>query len=141
MSQTFIHWPKDTARTVLANCAAFLERLPTGKKWKVEISEYRETRSDLQNKALWGCAYKAIGEVLGYDRDDLEALHHRMLCDHFGSTKREVMGEVREVPNRTSSKLTTVEFAEFYNFIQRKAAEYGVYVPDPDPFWREQRAA
>ena len=137
MSQTFIHWPKDTARSVLGNAIALLGRLPSDKKWKVEISEYRETRSDLQNKALWGCAYKAIGEALGYDREDLEQLHEEMLCRCFGSTEREVMGLVRKVPNRRSSKLDRGDFARFYEFIQREAAQYGVFVPDPDKFWRE----
>ena len=30
---------------------------------------------------------------------------------------------------------------EFYAFLQRRGAEVGCFVPDPDPFWREAKAA
>jgi hypothetical protein len=32
-------------------------------------------------------------------------------------------------------------FADFYETVERVAAEAGVYIPSPNPLWREQRRA
>lgn len=115
-----------------------LTALP-GKELRVEVCEYRKRRSDVQNAALWGLAYKILSEATGNDPEDL---HTFFLGEHFGWETIDVMGQKRRVPIKRSSKLTTVEFAEFFDFIQRRSAEtVGIYIPDPDPFWRESREA
>lgn len=48
----------------------------------------------------------------------------------------DVMGQKRRAPKRRSHKLTTLEFTDFFAFIQRRSAEtVGVYIPDPDPMY------
>jgi hypothetical protein len=109
-----------------------------GKRLRVEVGEYRKRRSDDQNRALWGVAYKTLHDATGNDPEDL---HEFFLGEFFGWKVRDVMGQKRKVPMRRSSKLSTVEFADFYAFIQQRSAEtVGVFVPDPDPLYFREAA-
>jgi hypothetical protein len=120
-----------TGRERLAdNLRAFVMSALPGKELRVEVCEYRKRRSQDQNAALWGVAYKTLSDATGNDADDL---HTYFLGEWAGWEVITVMGQQRRVPKRRSSKLTTVEFSEFYAFIQQRSAEtVGVYVPDPD---------
>jgi hypothetical protein len=112
-------------RTMLA----FIERLPTGFKWKVTITRYRRQRSDNQNRYLWGVAYKALKDATGQPAEDW---HDYMLGEHFGWEEYDLFGKKKIRPRNRSSKLTTMEFMDFVNFIQMRAAEHGIYIPDPN---------
>lgn len=137
MKQTF-RLPKENRERIADNLRQFVMTALPGKELRVEVCEYRKRRSDEQNKALWGVAYKTLRDATGHDADDL---HTYFLGEHFGWETIDVMGQKRRVPKRRSSKLTTVEFAEFYAFIQQRSSEtIGVYVPDPDPFWNRGAA-
>lgn len=129
---------------------AFLSSLPTDKEFQVSIGDVKKERSDLQNRALWGCAYKTLRDATGNDAEDL----HAYFCGEFFSwTEYEVMGQKRKRPWRTTTKdengkrdvISTDQLSEFYSFIQQRSAEtVGVYVPDPDPMWwshSQERAA
>ena len=67
--------------------------------------------------------------------------------DFFGWAEKPVMGGFMRVPVRTTTTgydgkrdiIKTKEFAEFYNFVQRRAAENGFYVSDPDPLWFQDK--
>jgi hypothetical protein len=109
--------------------AAFIESALPGKPLRVTVELQKRKRSDPQNAALWGVAYKALKDATGNDPQDL---HEFFLGEHFGWEVYEVMGQKRRRPIRRSSKLSTLEFAEFYAFIQQRAAECGFYVPDPN---------
>lgn len=129
MAQTFI-LPRALPRDrVIAAVYGFLSGLAPDKAWKLEISQHKAKRSDQQNRALWGVAYKTLRDLTGNDPDDL---HVFFLGEHFGWTTVEVMGAKRRVPLRTSKNLSKTEFAEFYAFIQQRSAENGYYVPDPN---------
>lgn len=147
MKQTFVLHAGDPERSrILANCAAFLGKLTAAKSWEVTIKLYRKTRSSEQNKALWGVAYPAIVAATGQEAEDW---HAYFLGEWFGWQEYTLFGRKKVKPKRTTTTgfdgepntLSTVEFAEFYAFIQMRCAQNGIYVPDPDPFWREQRAA
>lgn len=128
-AQAFILPPDPADRGRIAdNLRAFVVQALPGKRLKVTVAEAKKRRSDEQNRALWGVAYKALTDATGNDAEDL---HEFFLGEHFGWQVTEVMGQKRRTPLRRSSGLSTVEFAEFYNFIQRRAAEAGYYVPDP----------
>lgn len=134
-TQTFV-LPKSDRERIADNLRAFVMSALPGKELRVEVCEYRKRRSQDQNAALWGVAYKTLSDATGNDAEDL---HTFFLGEWGGWEVITVMGQQRRVPKRRSSKLTTVEFADFYAFIQRRSAEtVGVYVPDPDPFyWRK----
>lgn len=137
-TQTF-RLPATGRERIADNLRAFVMSALPGKELRVEVCEYRKRRSHDQNAALWGVAYKTLSDATGNDAGDL---HTYFLGEWAGWEVITVMGQQRRVPKRRSSKLTTVEFSDFYAFIQQRAAEtVGVYVPDPDPFWNQRMAA
>ena len=121
--------PSTNRSGMAGRVAQFIEAAVPGKELTVTVSLKKRKRSDPQNDALWGVAYKTLSDATGNDSKDL---HEYFLGEHFGWEVYEVMGQKRRRPNRRSSKLSTVEFSEYYAFIQRRAAEVGYYVPDPN---------
>lgn len=112
----------------LSRVVAFLSVLPTDKDFDLTIKERKRRRSNEQNAYLWGVCYATILKHLpGWDADDL---HEYFLGEHFGWETLEGMGRKRLKPIRRSSKLNKLEFADFIGFVQRKAAEFGVFIPD-----------
>ena len=112
--------------------AGWLLNLPPDKAWKIEVKEQRRTRSDQQNRYLWGVCYATLLNESALDGWDAKDLHEYFLGEHFGWETIEGFGRKRMKPIRRSSKLNTIEFAEFVDFILRKAAELGVYIPGPN---------
>lgn len=117
-----------------------LRELPKNKDWVITVERIKRQRSNLQNSALWGCAYAVITAETGNEPDDL----HTMFCgEYFGWVDYKVLGKLKRKPRRTTTKnhsgeadvITTVDLANFYLFIQARSSEYGVIVPDPDPDW------
>lgn len=114
----------------------FLRECSPGKPVRVEVCLHRKRRSDEQNRALWGVAYRLLSDETGNDVNDL---HEFFLGEFFGWDLIDVLGQQRRRPMRRSSKLSTAEFSDFYAFIQRRAAEMGFYVPDPGEFEQEEK--
>jgi hypothetical protein len=130
---TFVLPPADRAADI-ERLTRFLYECTPGKPLRVEVSQHRKRRSDEQNRALWGVAYRVLSDETGNDVNDL---HEYFLGEYFGWEVIDVMGQKRRRPVRRSSKLNTMEFSDFYAFIQRRAAEFGLYIPDPGEFERE----
>lgn len=152
MSSTFILRANDPYRPAIAgNAVKFLESLPVTKSFELTIKAYRKDRSNDQCRYLNGVAYAAIGEALGYDRDDIS----EYLCgEHWGWRDKPLPGgRVVSVPIRTTTTgrdgkrdvLNTVEFMDYVAFVQRFGAEHGIYIADPEPQmperFREEAAA
>ena len=127
--------PKELPRTrTIERVAGFLALLPQDKAWRVTVAEQKRHRTTQQNRYLFGVVYPAIirggGEALaGWDAHDL---HEYFLGECFGWETVEGFGRKRMKPIRRSAKLSTLEFSDFVGFIQRKAAELGIYVPEPN---------
>lgn len=127
----------DRGEKIAARVVPFLESCLPGKKLRVTVEQYRPERSDAQNNSLWGVAYKSLSDETGHSKDEL---HEHFCGEHFGWTEREVMGRVKQVPRRTTTKnevgqrdvIPTVEMMAFYETVQRKASEMGFYVPSPN---------
>jgi hypothetical protein len=114
----------------LSRIVGLLSALVKAMPLKVTIAEYRRTRSLEQNAYLWGCVYPTILQHLpGWDAEDL---HEYFLGEWSGWEVLEGFGRKRMRPIRRSSKLKTTEFMDFIAFIQRRMAEHGVYIPDPN---------
>lgn len=129
---------------IKANLFAFVERLPADKAWQVIIEPLKKDRSSKQNKALFGVAYAELEEQTGNEKNDL---HEYFCMEFFGANEKEIMGSFKRVPVRTTTTgfdgkrdvIPTEIFAKFYNFVQRRAAEMGFYVSDPDPLWFQDK--
>ncbi len=126
---------------IKANLFAFIDKLPADKAWCIEIEPLKKERTLKQNKALFGLAYVELEQQSGNEKNDL----HEYFCgEFFGWVDKSVMGRVKRVPYRTTTTdhngrydvVETKIFANFYDFIQRRSAENGYYVSDPDPMWR-----
>lgn len=132
---------------VKANLHAFIDRLPADKAWQCVIEPYHRTRTDKQRRTLFGAAYMPIMAFMGLQGSDDKAELHRFFCRKFFGERIDALG--RLMPIRTTTRnergerdeITTVVALEFYSFIQRLAAEQGIDVPDPDPFWKEKAEA
>lgn len=131
----------------LSKIVAFLSALSPTRPWKITVCEFRKERSDDQNSALWGVAYPPLMEFTGFTKEEL---HDHFCRAFFGEVEYEIMGMLRMKPRRTTTvdengkknKISTLEFMDFYAFVQQKGAEIGCYVPDPDPeYWRRELAA
>lgn len=132
---------------VLANLHAFVDRLPQDKAWLVEISRAHDRRSAKQNRAMWGVAYDVIMEATGLQGADERKQLHRTFCGDFFGWVSGAVGMRKPVRTTTTNELgekdpiDTATMAAFYDFIQRKAAEFGIDVPDPDPLWFKREAS
>ena len=124
----------------MTRVVAVLSALPKDIDIELRISEAKKDRTDSQNAALHGVAYKALSDFTGFT---VPELHEVCLRGYFGVKEVEIMGEIVKRPRRTTTtdengdrnKLSTVEFNAFYAFIQQKGSEIGCWVPDPDPLW------
>jgi hypothetical protein len=148
VSQSFVLHGNDPGRErVASNLCDFVRALDPKKAYRITVEAYRKRRSDDQNAALWGLAYPTIAKATG--QDDVNEWHEYMLGEHFGWVESNLFGKRKLRPARTTTTgfngeactLSTAEFAEFFDFIQRRAAQNGIFIPDPDPFWREQARA
>lgn len=113
--------------------------------WKVEVSESKRTRSDIQNAYLWAVPNKMISEVTGYEATEV----HEYLCgQHWGWKDKRVPKTphnpkgIESVPRRTTTRneegkrdvLKTKAFSDYVDFVQRFAAQkLDLVIPDPDP--------
>lgn len=132
--------PAENREHAIRSLVRLLDNFLPGKPLEVTVERKKRERTDLQNRALWGCAYKALREQSGNDVNDL----HDFFCgEFFGWVTEDIMGQVKKKPRRSTTRnekgerdvLSTVEMAGFYDFVQMRAAQAGFDVPDPDPEW------
>lgn len=114
----------------IARLVGFLSALPQDKAFEVTVKERKGARSIQQNRYLFGVVYATLLKHLpGWEVEDV---HQYFLGEHFGWETLEGLGKKRVRPIRRSSKLTKMEFADYIDFIQRKAAGMGIYIPDAE---------
>jgi hypothetical protein len=130
---------------VTERAARFITELPLDASFIITISRYHPKRTLKQNATLFGLAYSIIMEATGLEGEKERARLHTNLCgDYFGWKDVPIVGRLPKRTTTTNEQgdpdtLDTVEMAKFYDFIQRTATEYGICVPDPDPFYNAPR--
>jgi len=94
-----------------------------GKRINVIIQSERKTRSNDQNRYLWGVVYDFISAETGHDNEEIhEIMRHQFLMTHT---------DIGDYPKSTT-KLSTVEFMEYIEKIRVWAGEYlGIRIPLP----------
>lgn len=137
---TFVFHANDAGRaTVLNNAQQFLARLPVGKSWSIEVKPYSKARSCQQNRYVWGVCNAILSEALGFDPGDI----HEYLCGTRWGWRQKSLpgGRTLEIPVRTTTTdetgkrnvLSRADFGAYVDFVQRFAAEKGIFIPDPEP--------
>ena len=125
MTEFFIQSPEDRRRAHVA-----IDKMDA--PFRVKLSKAGQ-RSTSQNAYIWGVCYETILEhglrEQGWTAGDL---HDYFLGEHFGWETLEAFGRRRMRPIKRSSGLSKTEFTDYIAFIQRKAADLGVYIPDPE---------
>lgn len=123
--------PKNVPREArIARLTGFLAQLSRQCAWEVTVRRVRRTRSQQQNRYLWGVAYPAIlAHLPGWTADDL---HEFCLGEWSGWETLDGFGRRRLRPIKRSAVLSVTEFQDFLADIQRRMAERGINVPDPE---------
>jgi hypothetical protein len=87
-------------------------------------------------------------EFMGLRGEEEKNELHRFWCgEYFGWTEGGALRDRKPVRSTTKNEqgqrdeISVDTALDFYGFIQKRAADQGVFVPDPHPFWREARAA
>ena len=108
-------------------------------RWKphtpfiVEITRRQAKKSDPMRKYYFAVVIKEFMKHLGYEPDE-EMLFHRQLKIVYFQIEADAKGIFRNVPSVFSneSDLNVSVKKEFVDWVVRKAAHEGVYIPDPN---------
>ena len=94
-----------------------------GKRVEVIVRKETTTRTNQQNRYMWGIVYAIISDCTGYDPEQVhDAMKVKFASQHLDN------GLV--ITERTS-KMTTERMTQYIDDIKRWAAEFlGCYIPD-----------
>lgn len=111
-----------------------------GKRVQGYVTRLKKTRSNQQNKAIWGLAYPYATQGfieagnLGWTNDDT----HEFFKQEFKPSFKDVIipnsGELKTIITTTTA--STNDMKIYYQQIQLFCAEnFAIDIPDPDPLW------
>lgn len=108
----------------------------TGRLVRIKVWEHKKQRSLDQNAYWWAVPVAILAEHCGYEP---EQMHYALLGEWRGYRDGP---HGHQVPNcASSSKLTTAEFTELIEWVQRWAAtEMHVQIPAPNEWTGEEAA-
>lgn len=147
MTHNVITLPPKGRERMVEQVLKFLLGAHPGKPVNVKVSVARPERTDPQNRYLFGVAYAVMAPQMGFSAEEI---HEWMCGEYFGWVDHRLPGgRVVLRPFRTTTtdengaadKLSDRDFWGYVEFIQRKAAEAGVFIPDPDKDYKLRRAA
>jgi hypothetical protein len=146
MSTFVIHKAGDSTREgVMANALLAVSAVDPKDAWRIDIKRYRKRRSNDANEYLWSGVYPPMVRELGFTAEEW---HEEMLIRYFGKVEHTTPGgRINVTPIRTTTTnengdrdvLPGKDFWDFVEFIRRQASLAGVYIEEPDPFWKERR--
>lgn len=119
-----------TAASERARVGRIVAALDVDTPWRVEVREYRPTRTGAQNRYLWSTVYGTIAKA--FDGWRLDDIHEYFLGLHFGVEEIETIAGTRTQPMRRSKRMSKLEFMDYIAHIQEVAAEHGIVIPDPE---------
>ena len=98
-----------------------------GKRVNILATKFKKKRSLPQNSYYWSVIIDILSREFGYESEEI----HLMLREKFLRIYDDKHPDF--VIARSTTKLTTVEFVEYIEKIQRWAAqEHQIYLPDPN---------
>ena len=145
MSKFVLHANATNRATILANAISFLHQLPSDKSWEVSIEKHTKAYTGKQRRSMFGVAYKALMDFAGLEgSEDKRQLHSFMCREHFGEYA-DKFGNMHPIRTTTidekgeKNPISVADQLKFYAFLQRKGAEVGCWVPDPEPQFKDVR--
>lgn len=110
----------------------YLSRWKPGTPFEIEIVRRVPKKSDPMRKYYFSTVLPPILEDLGYEKDEDILFHEQMKINYF-RIKRDKLGIYRNVPSVFSneSDVPVPEKKKFVDWLIRKAAKRGIYIPDP----------
>ena len=115
------------------NVNTYVSRWKPHTPFVVEITRRQAKKSDPMRKYYFAVVVKEFMKHLGYEVDE-EELFHRQLKIVYFQVKPDEKGIYRNVPSvfGNESDLDVSVKKEFVDWVVRKAAHEGVYIPDPN---------
>ena len=106
-------------------------RTLSGKSVSLELKA-GGSRSTQQNRYLWGTVYKILSDYTGYTPEEIHEVCKLKFLPKIIDVTNKKTGEVdSQVIGGSTVKLTTIEFAEYVEQLQRFGAEMDCVIPDP----------
>ena len=111
----------------------YLANFKDGTAFDVEIVRRQKTKSDPLRCYYFGVVLPAFMEHLGYEKEEYEIFHRQLKIVYF-QIKPDSKGIYRKVPSVFSneSNITNADKSKYVDWVIRKAAQEGVYIPDPN---------
>lgn len=109
-----------------------------GKECFFTIEKVKKTRSNQQNRFLWGVVIPIVQQGLKDATGEYrtaENIHYNILLKMFAPEKEIINTDTGEsiTEKISSSEMSTVEFCSYIIDIQKWSAEFlGIYIPDPN---------
>jgi len=92
------------------------------------FNDQKKMSTTQQRKAYFGIAVKVLADHYGYEKN---TMHKALAGAYFGFVDVRLGDMVIKVPDTTTGR-TTKEMKEFFEYIQKIAADRGINVPSPD---------
>lgn len=107
--------------------ALWIRTFKDGTEVEISIKKVSKKRSNKQNSFYWGVVILILSDHFGYDPDEMHmVLREKFLRIHDDKHPDFVIA-------KSTTKLTTIEFVDYIERIQRWAAtEHQTYIPDPN---------
>lgn len=98
-----------------------------GTKVDITIKKHKSARSNAQNRYYWKVVVGILADEFGYESDEMHmVLREKFLRIHDDKHPDFVIA-------KSTTKLSTVEFIEYIEKIQRWASiEHSIFIPDPE---------
>jgi hypothetical protein len=111
----------------------YVSRYKPNTTFDIEITRRQKLKSDPMRKYYFSTVLPPYMEELGYEKDEDELFHRQLKIVYF-RIKPDTKGIHRHVPSvfGNKSKIPVPEKKKFVEWVVRKAAQDGVYVPDPN---------
>ncbi len=98
------------------------------KEVEVVVRAKKSQRSTQQNKYLWACVYKLIGDEIGYTTEEIH-----QLCKAMFLKKHLDVKEKRYTIVGSTASLNTVDFTHYIEAIKDWASqELGIFIPEAE---------
>jgi hypothetical protein len=95
-----------------------------GKRIQVTVEKIKHSRTNGQNRYLWGVCYKLIADHTGAETDEVHAALKFNFCP------KRFIGNL--VAPSSTAKLDTIAFTDYIEKVRRWAAEeLSINIPDP----------